>query len=136
MATITGNAGIIKVDGVAVIEVRNYSLELTTDTIETTVMGDGSRQYVKGLSSFSGSCDVYWDPDHFEDTTGADIDGLIQGAVGDAPVTLEVYPEGGTTVKWAGNIVVTGYSISAAMDGMVEASLSFQGSGGVTYTAA
>jgi predicted secreted protein len=131
---IVGNAGVISVDGENVAEVRNYSIEITSDTIETTTMGgaNSGRAYVKGLSSFSGSADVYWDPTHF---SGVDLDGLINGDVGASTVALIVYPEG-TGGNWNGNIIVTGYSITASFDGLVEASVSFQGSGQLTYTAA
>lgn len=135
MASLTGNAGVINIDGEAVAEVRSYSIELTQDTIENTVMGDSSRQYVAGLSQFSGTADVYWDASHFDATSNPDLDGLIQGTVGASGVALIVYPTG-SGANWAGNIVVTGYSINAAMDGMIEASVSFQGSGALTYTAA
>jgi hypothetical protein len=37
-------------------------------------------------------------------------------------------------VFWANSMIVTGYSISSSMDGMVEASISFQGSSGVGYS--
>jgi predicted secreted protein len=132
MASLVGNAGVINVDSQAVAEVRSYSIEVTSDTIETTAMGDASRQYVKGLHSFSGSADVYWDATHFDATSNPDLDGLIQGSIGSSPVGLVVYPEG-TGANWSGNILVTGYSITAQMDGMIEASVSFQGSGPLTY---
>lgn len=132
MASLTGNAGVINIDGEAVAEVRSYSIELTQDTIENTVMADASRQYVAGLSQFSGTADVYWDASHFDATTNPDIDGLIQGAVGAAGVTLIVYPEG-TGANWTGSIVVTGYSVTASFDGMIEASVSFQGTGALAY---
>lgn len=132
MASLVGNAGVINVNSQAVAEVRSYSIEITSDTIETTAMGDASRQYIKGLHAFSGSADVYWDATHFDASTNPDLDGLIQGAVGSSPVGLVVYPEG-TGANWSGNILVTGYSITAQMDGMIEASVSFQGSGPLTY---
>ena len=132
MSSLTGNAGVITIDGDAVAEVRSYAIDVTSDTIENTVMADASRQYVKGLSSFSGSADVYWDAAHFG--TDPNLDGLIQGAVGAAGVALIVYPSG-TGANWNGNIVITGYSISASFDGMIEASISFQGTGQLTYTA-
>lgn len=133
MATnsLTGNGGVITVDSNAVAEVRSYSLEITQDTIENTVMGDSSRQYVGGLSQFSGTADVYWIDAHF---STADLDGLIQGAVGAAPVGIVVYEDGNPGSNWNGDILITGYSISASMDGMVEASVSFQGSGPLTHT--
>jgi len=132
-SALVGNAGVISVDGSAVAEVRNYSIEITADTIETTTMGgaNSGRTYVKGLSTFSGTADVYWDADHF---TTVDLDGLVNGAVGASSVALIVYPEG-TGANWNGNIIITGYSITASMDGLIEASVSFQGDGQLTYTA-
>jgi predicted secreted protein len=136
-SALVGNAGVISVDGVNVAEVRNYSIEITADTIETTTMGgaNAGRTYVKGLTTFSGTADVYWDDSHFDAATGVDLDGLVQGAVGAASVALIVYPEG-TGSNWNGNIIITGYSLTASMDGLIEASISFQGDGQLTYTAA
>lgn len=136
-SALVGNAGVISVDGQNVAEVRSYSIEMTSDTMETTSMGaaNSGRTYKKGLSSFSGTADVYWDADHFDATSNPDLDGLIQGAVGAGSVALIVYPEG-TGANWNGNIVITGYSLNASFDGLVEASVSFQGDGQLTYTAA
>jgi predicted secreted protein len=136
MASLTGNAGVIKLDdntGVSqtIAEVRSYSIEQTADTIENSVMGDTTRQYVKGLATFSGTADVYFDATHI---STVDIDPTA-GSVGASNkiVTLEIYPTGSGT-KWAGEVIVTGYSVSASFDGMVEASISFQGTGSVTYS--
>jgi hypothetical protein len=135
MTSFVGNAGAIKINGAAVAEVRSYSIEMTADTIEQTVMGDSTRQYVKGLSSFSGTADVYWDPAHFTGTNN--IDGEIFASVGDAGAALAIYPEGdvgsGTDKVMEGNIIVTGYTINGSFDGMIEASISFQGTGALTY---
>lgn len=135
MASLTGNAGVIKMDDntgtiQTIAEVRSYSIEQTTDTIENTVMTDGTRQYVKGLSTFSGSADVYFDATHI---STVDIDPTA-GSVGatNKIVTLEIYPTGSGT-KWSGEVIVTGYSVSASFDGMIEASISFQGTGAITY---
>lgn len=138
MASIVGNAGALKINGNTVAEVRSYSIEITSDTIENTTMGDATRQYVKGLGSFSGSADVYFDASHFAATgsSGNDIDGEIFGSVGDSGCTLAIYPEGdvGASDKiLSGNIIVTGYTINASFDGMIEASISFQGTGALSY---
>ena len=132
-SALVGNAGVISVDGTNVAEVRNYSIEMTTDTIETSTMGaaNSGRTYVKGLSTFSGSADVYWDATHF---STADLDGLINGDVGASAVALIVYPEG-TGANWNGNIIITGYSITGSFDGLIEASVSFQGDGQLSYSA-
>jgi len=149
MAILTGNNGVVKIDNAAgsptaIASVRNYSIELTRDTIETTSMGKDVRTYVGGLSSFSGSADVYFEVDNYTGGTSA-VAALnpTTGTVGSAPLTLELYLDSvgsPTGKKFVGEIIVTGYSLQSSMDGLVEASISFQGSGdnsglGLTFTA-
>jgi len=127
MAVHKGSEGTVKVGSNAVAEIRSYSLEETGDTLETSTMGNVSRTYVPSLTSWSGSVDVYWDE---TDSTG-------QGAltVG-AEVTLNVYPEGGDSgdTYYTGAAIVTGVSKNASFDGLVEASISLQGTGALTST--
>jgi len=132
-SALVGNAGVVSVNTQNIAEIRSYSIEMTTDTIETTTMAgaNSGRTYTKGLSTFSGTADVYWAAAHF---STADLDGLVNGDVGDAAVAIKVYPEG-TGGYWGGDIHITGYSISASFDGLVEASISFQGTGQLTYAA-
>jgi predicted secreted protein len=136
MTAYVGNAGVIQVDddtGTAqtVAEVRSYSIETTADTIEKTVMTNATRQYVKGISTFSGTADVYWDPTHF---TTIDINPTV-GSVGatNKVVTLRIYPEGSGT-SWSGEVLVTGYTVNGTFDGMIEASISFQGTGAISWS--
>jgi predicted secreted protein len=125
MATFTGSDGVILVGTDQIAEVRSYSIDETMDTLEDTAMGDTSRTYKTSLKSFSGSADVFFDD---SDTAG-------QGAltVG-SEVTLSVQFEGNTTGdhKMSGTVLITGRTISASFDGMVEASISFQGTGALT----
>lgn len=141
MATLTGNNGAISINGIAVLAVRNFSIEMTRDTIETTTMGTDVRTYLAGMSTFSGSADVYFDPDTA--TTGFDAAestfNPTAGLVGASGVTGKFYialDASGTNVDSAftGTIIVTGYTVNSSMDGMVEASISFQGSGATTYS--
>jgi hypothetical protein len=141
MATLTGNNGAISINGIAVLAVRNFSIEMTADTVETTVMGVDVRTYLTGMSSFSGSADVYFDPDTA--TTGFDAAestfNPTAGLVGASGVTGKFYVEldasGSNADKaFTGTIIVTGYTVNATMDGMVEASISFQGSGATTFS--
>jgi hypothetical protein len=125
MATHIGRDGIVKVGANSVAELRSFSIDETGDTVEDTVMTDAARSYISTLTSFTGSADVYWDE---TDTSG-------QGAltVG-ASVTIGFYPEGETAgdTYYSGTCIVTGVSRSASFDGMVEASITFQGSGALT----
>ena len=125
MALHKGSEGTVKVGANAIAEIRSYSIEETSDTLETTTMGDSARTYTPNLTSWSGSVDVYWDE---TDTTG-------QGAltVG-AEITLNVYPEGDTSADtyYTGAAIVTSVTKNASFDGLVEASISVQGTGALT----
>ena len=127
MATYKGSDGIVKVGTNTVAEIRSYSIEETADTLEDTAMGDTARTYKSSLTSFSGSLDVFWDE---SDSSG-------QGALSiGAAVQLNVYPEGADTNDkyYQGDVIVTGVSRSASFDGLVEASISVQGTGTLTST--
>jgi predicted secreted protein len=128
MAVHKGSEGTVKIGANAVAEIRSYSIEESADTLETTTMGDSARTYVPSLSTFTGSVDVYWDE---TDTTG-------QGALSiGAEVTLNVYPEGDTAadIYYTGSAIVTGVTRTASFDGLVEASITLQGTGALTESA-
>jgi len=125
MATFSGSDGVILVGSDQVAEVRSYSIDETMDTLEDTSMGDSARTYKTSLKSFSGSADVFFDD---TDTSG-------QGAltVGTS-ATLNIQMEGNTTGdhKLSGTVLVTGRTITGSFDGLVEASITFQGTGALT----
>lgn len=125
MATHKGSEGLVKVGSATIAEVKSYSLEESADTIETTKMGDAARTYLPSLTSFSGSVDCFWDE--------TDTAGQVALAVG-ASVTLVFYPEGATSgdTYYSGTALVTGKTITGSFDGMVEASISVQGTGVIT----
>ena len=128
--TYTGETGVIKYDvsgtPTAVAEVRSFTVDQEQATVETTKMGDTSRTYLPSLGQFSGSMDVF-----FRDNDTA-ANALFAG-IGASAATIEIYPSGVSTgIKLSGEIIVTGHSITSNFDGMVEASISFQGSGALT----
>lgn len=139
MATLAGNNGTIAIGSVPVAATRSFSVEITSDTIETTVMGTDVRTYVKGLSSFSGSADIYFDDTVFD--TNESSFNPTAGLVGGSPINVKFYTAYGTDGAGTGNdsvfqgsAIVTGFTVNSTFDGMVEASISFQGSGAVTFS--
>ena len=137
MATLSGNDGAVTVGSTNLAAVRNWSVEISADTIETTVMGQETRSYVRGLSSFSGSADIYFDASEFDGAEATFNPTNASNAVGDSPIAVKLYVKQDATNDqvFTGNIVVTGYTVNSSFDGMVEASISFQGSGGATFSA-
>lgn len=125
MANHKGSEGNVKIGANSIAEIRSYSLEEQSDTIEDTTLGDTARTYQAGLTQWSGSLECFWDE---TDTNG-------QGAMTNgASVTLNLYPEGndsGDTYK-TGTAIISGIKIEAALDGMVEASFNFQGTAALT----
>jgi hypothetical protein len=136
MATLTGNNGTIAVGGQVVAATRNFSIEMTSDTIETTTMGVDVRTYLKGLSTYSGSADIYFD-DSFFDTNETTFNPTT-GLVGGTPINVKFYLDyaagSGNDTVFSGSAIVTGFTVNSSMDGMVEASISFQGSGNTVFS--
>jgi predicted secreted protein len=128
MATHTGQEGLIRVGTTTVGELRSYTLEQTADTIEDTSLGDTTRTYKAGLKAFSGSASLYFDE--------ADA-GQILIVVG-TEIAIKVYPEGNTAGDkfYEGNAIVTAYNISASFDGLVEAEVTFTGTGALSLSTA
>jgi predicted secreted protein len=126
MATHTGSEGLIKVSTTTVGELRSYTLEQTSDTIEDTSLGDSTRTYKSGLKGFSGSASLYFDE--------ADAGQLLLVVGGE--IAIKVFPEGATVGDkyYEGNAIVTAYNISASFDGLVEAELTFTGTGALTLS--
>jgi predicted secreted protein len=121
MATHTGSEGVIKISSTVIGELRSYTLENTSDTIEDTSMGDASRTYKVGMKGFSGSASLFFDE--------ADA-GQLLILVG-TQIAIKVFPEGASSGDkfYEGDAVVTAYNISASFDGLVEAEMTFTGTG-------
>jgi len=128
MATHTGSEGLIKVGTDTVGELRSFSLETTADTIESSNMGTTARTYKAGLTAWSGTASLFWDE------TDAGQTALALGT----EIVIKVYPEGATAGDkyYTGSAIVTAKSVSASFDGLVESSISFQGTGTLSFSTA
>lgn len=125
MATQTGKDGAVYVGANAVAEIRDWSLESTSEVVADTVMGDSWVSNKPTLKSWSSSFNAFWDS---SDTNG-------QGALDEgAEITLNLYPSGNTSsnIYWTGSAIITSVTKSASFDGMIEASFSVTGNGALT----
>ena len=129
MASYTGQDGTMTIGGTNVAELRSFSIDQTTNTVERTVMNDAWKSYHTTQYEWSGSADIYLS------STGNAVSGIGSITSG-AEAALVAYPGGATATydKLEGNIIVTGLSITSSMDGVVEASISFQGTGALALT--
>lgn len=134
MATYTGQDGVISIGAYNVAEVTAFSIDHTTNTIEKTAMTDVYRTYSAGVSEWSGSADIYIAS---EDSAGGLWADLVPGASATAvpaAAALIAYPSGSAAGNptLSGNIIITGFSVSSEVEGMVTGSISFQGTGPLT----
>jgi hypothetical protein len=127
MATHLGKEGTVQVGSNAIGEIRSYTIDETIDTVEDTTMGDSSKTYLASIKDFSGTVDVLYDE--------ADTNGQVALTLGSS-VTLNFAPEGTDSgdVKLTGSAIVTGKSVTASYDGLVESTITVQGTGGLTTT--
>jgi predicted secreted protein len=134
MATYEGSNGKVMIKSgasdtlTAIAAVRSWNVSLTRDTVEDTSMNnDGYRTHKKGLQSYSGSMEIVYD-----DTTSAVVNAALNPDT-DGVVAVEFYPDESVAgTKFAGNIIITEFGVTASYDGLVTASVSFQGNGAPT----
>ena len=125
MANHTGTAGLVKIGSTTIGELRSFSLSESVGTIEDTTLGDAAKSYKPGQTTFSGSCEMFWDE------ADAGQNAVAIGSV----VVLSIYPEAdASSATYAfGSAIVTEIGVSAAIEGMVEQTFSFTGSGALTW---
>ena len=125
MASHTSVEGVVTVGGNVVAELRSMNLETSAEMIDATTLTSTSKINKAGTKSFTGSIDCFWDE---TDTNGQLT--LEEGA----SITVVYLFEGNTSgdYSYSFTALVNSVSISSSVDGMVEASFSFTGTGAIT----
>ena len=124
MATHHGKEGVVTAGGTAVGELTGFTIETTGDVVEDTQLSDSEKTFLAGRTSFSGTLEMHYDE------TDAQQETLTAGS----SISFVLLPEGNTSgdQSFTGTGIVTGMSISNAMDGIVSRSVTFQGTGALT----
>jgi len=124
MATHHGKEGVVTVGGSEMGEVTSFTLETTGDVVEDTALTDGTKSFVAGRTSFSGTIEMHFDETDTQQET------LLAGA----SISFVLLPEGNASgdASYAGTGIVTGMSINNAMDAIVSRTVTFQGTGTLT----
>lgn len=130
MALHYGKEGVVKIGTVTIAEVKEFALDVSSDTVDTTSINTaftngGYRTFGATLLSWEGSVTCFWDE---TDTTGQVA--LVPGAT----VALKLYPEGDQTgdTFYSGNAIITKVSRKVALENAIEAEFSFKGTGALT----
>ena len=105
---------------------KSWSIEEATDSIETTVMGNTSKTFTTGIKSWTASCEVLYD---LSNAVQADL------VIGET-VDIKIFPNTSSqTESFAGTGIVTATSQSGALGDMVNSSVTVQGTGALTVVA-
>ena len=128
MANHKGSEGTVHIGTDAIAEIKSYSVNETMNVIEDTNIGDTAKTFQSGSTEWDGSVDVFWD----------ELDTAQIALTSGASVTVKFYPEGTTAGDkyYTGTALVTGISRSASVDGMVDTSFSFKGTGDLNLATA
>jgi hypothetical protein len=125
MGLIHGKNGVVKVGTVLIAKIREFSVDETAETADSSYMGMTYRDQEVGLKTWNGSLSCFLDD--------ADITG--QGALtAGAVVALSLQPKGNTSgdLKYSGSANITKITRKVSLDGMTEISFDFQGKGALT----
>lgn len=66
MAVFSGTNGKLRWNNVITTRVSNWSLDTSSDLLETTDLGDNAKTFISGLKSATGSCSIFY---HDDDNT-------------------------------------------------------------------
>ena len=105
---------------------KSWSIEEATDSIETTVMGATSKTFRTGIKSWTASAELLYD---LSNAVQADL------VIGET-VDIKIYPNTASQAEsFAGTGIVTATSQSGALGDMVGSSVTVQGTGALTVVA-
>ena len=125
MAAIKGLDVLIKVGSQVVGGQRNASLEMSAETIDTTVKTTGGwASKIPGIKSWTSSCDGVY----FLDDAG--LEAAQTAFMNGTAVSLEFSNSSG--LSYSGQAVITSMAVEAGQEDIVSYTISFEGTGALT----
>ena len=101
--------------------VKSWSLDGAADMLPTTDYSkDGHKTFIGGCDGWTASCELNWDA----------ANTVEEGDSGTLVLLI-----GAATPNYTGTALVASISITSVVDGLVTATVSFQGTGAYTYNA-
>lgn len=113
-----------------VVGIKNWSLELSLDTLETTALGDDWKNYITGLKEWSASSEGDYEVPVDTEGQKALQDAFLNGTT----VMVKLYVDG--TNYYQGEAYINSLSIEDPVDDVVSISIEFTGTGALTFETA
>lgn len=127
MAAIAGKGGSARVGANTIAEVTSWSLDVSSDMLDSTSLGDDWREFIAGLNGATGNIEVKWDLVNDANGQTALQTALLNGTT----VTLNLYVN--DTKYYAGSAYISNLSIEDPVEDLVTATFDAQFTGAVTY---
>jgi predicted secreted protein len=105
-------------------DARNFTLSVSQDTEDTTVMGDAWKTSVDGLQGFEGSLDGLYVDDYWYSKAVATLSGVIP-----RKVARFIPNPAKATTYFQGTVIFPQWEITGGFDSVIEHSIPFQGRG-------
>lgn len=119
-------AAVVTVTGKAVTLMQaggmfDWSLDLDGEDVDAATFASGGwKEFVRTLKGWSGSAEAYWGDEYFYEQLGK-------------PVIVKLFVDAGESQRHvAGYAIITGDGIEAPVDGLVQESVDFTGTGPLT----
>ena len=119
---VVGNSSSTKVVGI-----KNWSLELSLETLETTALGDDWKKYITGLKEWTASSEGDYEVP--TDTTGQKA--LQTAYLNGDTVVVKLYVDGSN--YYTGEAYISSLSIEDPVDDVVSISIEFTGTGALSF---
>ena len=126
---IVGHEGSVSVASGSMGNAKAWSLDVTQETVDTTDFdSNGWKESTATLNSWSGSITAIFD------ASGTAEGALQTGLTGGSSVTLELTlgAGSGSYDVYSGSAIITGQSVTNDVNGIVEATFNFEGTGALT----
>ena len=110
-----------------VVGIKNWSLELSLDTLDTTCLGDDWKKYITGLKEWTASSEGDYEVPVDKEGQAALQDAYLSGQ------TVRVKLIVDSTNYYTGEAYISSLSIEDPVDDVVSISIEFTGDGGLTF---
>lgn len=125
MAIVTSTSASVVWDGKAIAKLRDVSIDAQRDALESTALGDSSRNYIYGLKGATGQGTLMYD------NTDTNIKALLEELFGNATAgkSLALTLSAGKTIS--GTALITSVGTSVSVGEITSCAVQFQFTGSV-----